>query len=88
MMELFTEVKRNGWKVRVINVMGAQKVLSSVSGMLNQRYLVRSANRSVQRVGYENLKPKGEVRARDTVMGKQLVIEAMGVDEHCPGSKH
>ena len=67
--------------------MGGQKAISSVLGMLNQRYLVRYANRGVQRVGYKNLKPKGEVRARDIVISKQLVTEAMGVDEHCPGRK-
>lgn len=49
--------------------------MSSVLGMLNQRYLVRYANRSVQRVGYKNLKPKGEVRARDIVISKQLVLK-------------
>lgn len=66
MVELFTEVRRSGWRGIVLNLMEGQKVVSSALGMLNQRYLVRSANRSVQRVGYENLKPKREAGAGDS----------------------
>lgn len=58
-----------GGRERVTNLMGGWKGISSVLGILNQRYLVRHAGRSVQRFGYKNLKPNREVRARDTDFG-------------------
>lgn len=58
------------------------RAVSSVLGMLDQRYLRRYADRSVQRVGYKNMKLNREVRARDIdgVIREEPIIEVIGVE--------
>lgn len=59
------------------------RAVSSVLGMLDRRYLRRYADRSVQRVGYKNMKLNREVRARDIDVGvirEELIIEVIGVE--------
>lgn len=90
-MGLFTEIWRGRWRRTVTHLIGGRKVINSVLGMLNQRHLVRYASRSVQRVGYKNMKPNREIRARHidlSVIREKLVIGVIGVDENCPGRKY